>query len=240
MDTAIRDLAEIERSREEAKGVKITSVNLSPYLNPRADAAISLEYAFYLLGDIRGKRVLDLGCGSGEEVIPLAQRGASVTALDISPELIKIAKDRAVLYGVEASFRVASAYKTGIASESIDVILCSSLIHHLDIPMAMDEMRRILKPDGYIVMKEPIRFSRVYGALRSLFPARKDASEYEHPLTAEEFNQVIDGFKISGLRFFRLPLSHKFRVTRWLSNAALRLVPFADHFATSVVLKLGK
>jgi 2-polyprenyl-3-methyl-5-hydroxy-6-metoxy-1,4-benzoquinol methylase len=63
-------------------------------LNPPPESPFPLEYAFHLLGDVRGKSVLDLGCGSGESVVILAHLGAKVLGIDISPDLIAIAEQR--------------------------------------------------------------------------------------------------------------------------------------------------
>ena len=107
-----RDLAEIARSASEASKVKILDVELARYQTPSADTCYALEYAFYLLGDVHNKLVVDLGCGSGEEVVPLQQRGARVIGIDISPHLIAIAHERLRKYGVDAELRIASAYET--------------------------------------------------------------------------------------------------------------------------------
>ena len=74
-----RDQAEIERSASEAAKVVLRPVDrneIDRYLDPPADTIYGLEYAFYLLGDVRGKTVLDLGCGTGENIVPLIERGA--------------------------------------------------------------------------------------------------------------------------------------------------------------------
>ncbi len=72
---AERDRAEIERSAAEAAQINVGPRNrkqVERYLNPPSDTAFPLEYAFWVLGDVRGKTVLDLGCGSGENIVPLA------------------------------------------------------------------------------------------------------------------------------------------------------------------------
>jgi len=148
---SVRDAAEVSRSALQAAKVVLSPVEASRYLNPPADSAFPLEYAFHLLGDVRSKRVLDLGCGSGEEIIPLARRGALVTGIDISEDLILLASRRIKLEGVQADVRIGSAYSTGLPDAWVDVVFCMGLIHHLDIPLAMAEMRRVLKPDGFII-----------------------------------------------------------------------------------------
>lgn len=86
-----RNQAEIERSAAEAKDFVLEPMDrpqIEHYLNPPANTPYPLEYAFCLLGGVRGKMVLDLGCVTGENVIPLLERGACLTGTDISPNLL--------------------------------------------------------------------------------------------------------------------------------------------------------
>jgi cyclopropane fatty-acyl-phospholipid synthase-like methyltransferase len=75
-----------------------------------------LEYAFYLLGDVAGKHVLELGCGSGENTVPLCQRGAHVLGIDVSSELIALAKQRLRQAGLAAELKAGSGYALEIAT----------------------------------------------------------------------------------------------------------------------------
>src|SRR3954469_21023966 len=59
------------------------------------------EYYFRAMGDLRGKRVLDVGCGEGADALLLAALGARVTAIDVSPKAIELARNRARASGVE-------------------------------------------------------------------------------------------------------------------------------------------
>lgn len=240
--------SELDRSASEASKIVIKPVETDRYMNPKAGTPFPLEYAFYLLGDVRGKLVLDLGCGSGEEVIPLLFRGAGVIGIDISPELNEIAKKRLEMHGLHADVRVGSAYETQLPDSSVDVIFCMSLIHHLDINRVRDEMLRILRPNGTLILKEPIRFSRAYGRIRSFFPAHEDVSDDEHPLTREELQLIQQGFEADGLRFFRLPLVPLAqRLAPAATNAAFSIsstliaaFPAVSCFATSAVVRLRK
>src|SRR5271168_1302478 len=58
------------------------------------------EFPFHVLGDVRGKYILELGCGDGRNAIMLALLGAQVVGVDISPKAIEIAKHRAALHDV--------------------------------------------------------------------------------------------------------------------------------------------
>lgn len=246
-----RDRAEIERSAAEARKTLLEPLdrsNIERYLNPPADSAYALEYAYHLLGDVKGKTVLDLGCGTGENIIPLIERGACVIGIDISPDLIALAQERLQSANRLATIQVGSAYETGLADESVDVIFCMSLIHHLEIVRVRDEMRRILKPDGAIILKEPIRFSLGYAKLRNLFPDREDISQYEHPVTRDELAIMMHPFRVEGTRFFRLPivpiasrvLPSSVDFARRASNWLLRRIPACKRYATGIVMKLWK
>jgi 2-polyprenyl-3-methyl-5-hydroxy-6-metoxy-1,4-benzoquinol methylase len=246
-----RDQAEIERSAAEASKIVLKpgpQAQIERYVNPEANTPFPLEYAFHLLGDLRGKTVLDLGCGQGQNIAPLLARGARVLGIDISPDLIVIAEKRLRDAGLEAAVCVGSAYETGLPDESIDVIFCMAVIHHLDIRLARNEMWRILRPGGVVILREPIRFSKTYTWMCSLMPAREDISDFEHPLTHEELDIMIQLFKVEGTRYFRLPfvplISRMLRSENkaaWkTSDWSLRRLPALEHYATTVVTRLKK
>lgn len=242
-----REQNEIQRSAAEARKIVLQPIEINRYLNPPPSTPYCLEYAYNLVGDVRGKIVLDFGCGSGENVVTLARRGAHVVGIDISADLIDFAKRRAQQAEVIADLRVGSAYDTRLPDHSVDVIFCIALIHHLEISRAQQEMARVLREDGYIVLQEPIRFSQTYSRLRNLLPAHVDTSDYEHPLTPDEFGALTQGYFLrSNTRFFRLPFVPLFdrvfsrvpdpicRASNWLINT----VPFARSYASVVVTKL--
>lgn len=239
----------LERSASEASKIVLLPVEVDRYLNPNPDTPHSLEYSFHLLGDVYRKTVLDLGCGSGENVIPLAKRGATVIGVDISPHLIEIARKRAASYGINPRLEVGSAYETGLPAESVDVIFCMALLHHLDLLRARAEIRRVLKAGGVFILAEPIRFSSMVNRARKLFPPTEDdISEFEHPLTRKELSLVIDGFEVIAQRNFRLPfvslLTRSFKASRrriwhcdrWL----LGHLPRLEKVATVKVMCLRK
>jgi SAM-dependent methyltransferase len=246
-----RNRAEIERSAEEARKIVLKAVDrtqVDRYRNPPPDTPFALEYAFHLLGDIRGRTVLDLGCGTGENIVPLVESGARVIGMDISPDLIALARKRLDDAKLEATLEVGSAYDTGLPDESVDVIFCIALVHHLDIGRAVDEMLRILAKGGVVILKEPVRFSRTYAFLRRLLPAREDVSEFEHPLTREEVTAMTGRFQVREVRYFRLPFiplvcgivplirSAAWKVDRWIFRHYLA----AERYATLVTMKLQK
>lgn len=251
LDLSERDRAEVERSAAEAAKVSLTPAEVDRYLNPPANTPYGLEYAFYLLGDIRGKTVLDLGCGTGENLLPLLKRGAHVIAMDISPDLVELARRRIEISCIDrgtAMVQVGSAYDTGLPDQSVDVVFSMALLHHLDLEKARREIYRILRPGGRFILREPIRFSRAMNSLRKLLPAPKgDISDYEHPMTREEVATVTRGFTVLAERNFRLPITplltkaRVFRKPAWgLDRWLLQHVPRLEQIATGKVMSLQK
>jgi len=178
--------AEIERSAVDAarrtEPIVMDRSQLARYADPPADTIFPLEYAFHLLGPVHGKTILDYGCGAGEDLVFLAARGGDVIGLDISPELIELARKRAEVYNVNARFIVGSGYETGLPTASVDIIFAIAIFHHLDLDAAKKELCRVLRPNGVIILKEPVRDSAWLSSLLSAIPYDKgDISPFEKP-----------------------------------------------------------
>lgn len=101
-----------------------------------------------LIGDVKGKKLLDAGCGFGSYAIYCAQQGADVTAVDISPTMIELARKEAAEAGVEIDFQAAdAAHLENIPNDSFDMVI-SSVAACFNIPTFFKEMARVLKPGG--------------------------------------------------------------------------------------------
>ncbi len=99
------------------------------------------------------KMVLEIGCGSGLFTQELAVMNHTITAIDVSPELLELAKKRVRKKNV--FFKIENAYATSFKKNSFDFIVGSSVLHHLDIESALKEFYRILKPGGGLMFTEP-------------------------------------------------------------------------------------
>jgi len=98
-----------------------------------------------------GMRVLDVAAGTGNASIPAAERGASVTASDLTPELLQAGRRRADAAGVELEWVEADAEHLPFDSESFDVVMSSIgamfAPHHGEVA---DELVRVCRPGGTI------------------------------------------------------------------------------------------
>src|SRR5436305_13202453 len=78
--------------------------------------------AFAQLGDVRGKRVLDYGCGHGMASVVLARRGAVVTGFDLSPGYVAESRRRAEFNEVAVHFQTADAHELPFEDASFDAV----------------------------------------------------------------------------------------------------------------------
>src|ERR1051325_4744966 len=122
--------AERERSAFEASSGNSIDLAVDPedvarYFDPPAHTVYPLEYAFNLIGNLEGKTVLEYGCGDGVNTVLLANRGAKIVSLDLSPELIQLARKRVVANGLSSGveFIVGSAHNVPLPNESVDVVV---------------------------------------------------------------------------------------------------------------------
>jgi len=100
---------------------------------------------------VPGMRVLDVAAGTGNASIPAAQRGATVTASDLTPELLDAGRDRARAAGVELEWAVADAERLPFEDDSFDAVI--SAIGVMFAPFhqaAADELVRVARPGGTI------------------------------------------------------------------------------------------
>jgi ubiquinone/menaquinone biosynthesis C-methylase UbiE len=130
----------------------------------QADYEIPTDFAHYgphcpnedqlqLVGDVRGKRVLEIGCGGGQCAIAFAKRGAIATGVDISDAQMTFARKLARREGVEATFlRHTIEDLSPVADDSEDVVFCAYALNYLRrIERCLAEVARVLRPGGLFV-----------------------------------------------------------------------------------------
>ena len=100
-----------------------------------------------------GMCVLELGCGTGYFTRELARSGADIVAIDVSPDLLEVAKANSSAPNVR--YEIQNAYALSYPDAVFDSVVGSSVLHHLEIVEAIREIYRVLKPGGTIYFTEP-------------------------------------------------------------------------------------
>lgn len=173
-----------------------------------ATTGASQKYlAQWMREHVPGKIFLDYACGNGTETIKAAKCGARVAlGLEISSVSVANAEKAAIAAGVgdHCVFIQGDCEETGLPASSVDVILCSGMLHHLDVSYAFPELRRILKPGGVIMAVEALDYNPVIKLYRQLTPAMRTAWEADQILSLNEVRFAARFFDLGEVRYWHL------------------------------------
>jgi SAM-dependent methyltransferase len=121
----------------------------------------------------RLEKVLDLGCGAGQELLPFLEKSeAFCVGVDIAPELGKVTKTN-FAEKEKAAFVRSTGEKLSFADESFDVVLCRVALPYMDNCKTVSEVARILKPNGVFLLKThapPFFFAMLKERLKTFNP----------------------------------------------------------------------
>jgi ubiquinone/menaquinone biosynthesis C-methylase UbiE len=169
----------------------------------RRDLGRARRIAFEWLGDLRGKRVLELGCGPGDEAVMMARRGAWVVAVDIAPASVWVTRARAEATGVAARVVTSRmcAEQLAFPSDTFDWVTGFGLLHHAQLDALAPEIRRVLRRGGHALFFEPLGMNPLLEFARQYLPYRdKRRSANEHPLKYEQIARVGAHFSATRVR----------------------------------------
>lgn len=100
-----------------------------------------------------GKRLLEIGCGLGTDLLQFARGGARVTGVDLTPASVDLVKKRFAMYGLTAETQVADAEHLPFSDNSFDVVYSFGVLHHTpNTQKAIDEVYRVLKRGGRAII----------------------------------------------------------------------------------------
>ena len=187
-----------------------------------------------------GKRVLELGCGAGSDLLRFAKAGARITGVDLSPRSASLAKTRLRVYNCQGNVLIADAEQLPFKTDSFDLVYSWGVLHHTpDTQKAIKEACRVTKPGGEICIMLYHRHSLValqlylrYGLfafepLRSL----KDilANHHESPGTkayiVTEAQQMFSAFRQLKIDIRLTPYDLRYRRDRYFPSWFGKFIP---------------
>lgn len=104
-----------------------------------------------LLGDLRGKKLIDIGCGPGAYSVEFAKRGADVLGIDVSQKMLDKARNNAETANVKLTLQKSDAHSLPSTDESFDIVFLALTI--LNTKM-VKEAARVLKPGGLLLFSD--------------------------------------------------------------------------------------
>lgn len=158
------------------------------------------------LGDLRGRSVLDVGCGTGRLAVILAQRyGAKVCGLDPSAEMLAVAEPK------EAAVKwvIGRAEALPFENSSFERAVSSLVVHHLDRATAFREVRRVLRAGGRFVISTPNPQGLEGHWLAPLFPSFVENERARFP-TADALERELRSVGYADVVVERLELERRF------------------------------
>jgi SAM-dependent methyltransferase len=236
---ALRREAERTFFDEKAKTQKVeyvTAKALTRYSNPGTQ--FPLEMMFRSAGDLRGRTVLDVGCGDGRNAVILGLLGAEVTGIDISPGAIGLARKRCEVNGVRAEFICSPLEDVVDLGRTFDIVWVDALLHHMlhDLPQTLSLLSRALAPGGKLLIKEPVSLSSWFRRLRLVVGPPPDATPDERPLEKADIAEIRKQFpRLVEHRYYLLG---RWRATKFLTavDAMFLRLPGIRDLASVIVL----
>jgi 2-polyprenyl-3-methyl-5-hydroxy-6-metoxy-1,4-benzoquinol methylase len=211
------------------------------------------DYLLAQVGDLAGKKILDVGCGAGIYSMVLAELGAETSAQDLSEEHVAEGRRNFADVGLHCNFKVGDAAQLQFDDDSFDHVISADFFEHITRATktsVLGEMYRVLKPGGTAVIKTPnleylravINAKRLANVLRFKSPniyiahTRNNPSNEHHGLTTyAEMRELILQFHFSEPEIVDLP----WRRSRLYVPQRARF-PFRKWFNEHLLMKFQK
>jgi SAM-dependent methyltransferase len=144
----------------------------------------------------RGKRLLEVGCGVGLDLVRFAQHGAIVTGVDLAEASIKLAKKNFAFHGVTGDLQIMDGENLRFNDESFDVAYGHGVLQYTaDAKRMIQEINRILKPGGEAILMVYNRYSWL-NLLSGLFGVQLEHEDAPilRKYSIDEFRRMLGGF----------------------------------------------
>ncbi len=209
-----------------------------------------------------GKRLLEVGCGMGTDLLQFARGGAICTGVDLTPRSIEISRRHFEVYGLPGNFLLTDGERLPFPDNSFDVVYSNGVLHHTpDTAGAVSEVHRVLKPGGIAKVMLYYRHSLNYwgemilhrGLLRGeLLRGRSpeeimsrwvEYSEQEgRPLvkvySRPQARKLFTGFKTVGFEIDQMTRAEFYRLSPILPEKIFRFL--RKHFGWNLIITARK
>ena len=203
------------------------------------------EYILPKIGQLEGKRVLELGSGTGGTATLLAKRGAAVVGIDLLPFRLAEARERAAEYDVAESvkFALMDAMHLAFPDNTFDFIISKSVLVFTEHTQTAKECYRVLKPGGKAIFIENMRHHPAVWFYRKAFLKYSDKLHYFSLRDVEAVGAEFEGLEhrefhlssVSALfwqKCVSIPLFYRwtFLILKAIDTSLLKCLPFLKRF----------
>lgn len=181
-----------------------------PY--PNREHVEFLDFVYDTVGDLTGRRVLEVGCGGGNLTAFHALRGARAVGVDVSAGMLQLARRRAEANSVSDRVELLDQPIEDLDEPdgSFDVVLANQVLHHLELSRAMPNISRLVGTSGTAIFVEPVLFVpeivrriRYSRTVTRFFPSRADTPD-ERSIDAADLELITSSFATSQMIPFQL------------------------------------
>jgi ubiquinone/menaquinone biosynthesis C-methylase UbiE len=171
---------------------------MNPYKFPWIMERIEREAAV-----LKGKHLLEVGCGMGYDSLEFLKRGVRVTATDLTPNAVRMARRHFELEGVQAEdVRVANGLALPFDDNTFDAVWANGVLHATgDTARAIQEVRRVLKPGGRAIIshfyRKPSWMYLLHHGGRENIEFKEEDPPVNEFYTEQEILAMFDGFEIA-------------------------------------------
>ena len=205
-------------------------------LTPSANDLIEIPQLFALIGDVKGKRILDLGCGAGGHDRKLIELGASyVLGIDISTKMIEVAKQETDSNKIE--YKVMSMININKLDMKFDMVISSLAIHYIeDYDGLCKKVYDILKPGGEFIFSygHPMDSCVILNDVPNRYVILNDKKYFLISDYNNEGKRKTHWY-IDGVETYHRNMSH---LVNGLINANFKLLKMEESYATDEAIKL--
>ena len=173
----------------------------------------AIQYSYSLLGDLSGKKLLEIGAGAGHQAVYFAQRGAKVMAIDISAASLRSVQELALHNKINnIQLQHQNAEQLTFPDNTFDLIYINSTLMHVNHEKVFRECSRVLKLGGKLVVVEPLRYNpfmmvyRLFSKYRYTHPRYMTVKEFLHfqPYFTSLHHQEFYFFSLLALPLFAM------------------------------------
>lgn len=146
-----------------------------------------------MLGDVKGKKILDAGCGASRDASLLAKAGARVTGVDISPKMLELAKKTCA--GPDVELYMKDMQKTSFPDKEFDIIISIfSVAYKKNLADLLSEFKRVLKENGKLLIStvHPIRKMMKY--TKNYFETGKHWEKWENGMKTFNYYRTVEEY----------------------------------------------